>query len=251
MKCLWQKSFTFMQLGQRLRHDGRQGCSQRRKSRRALMSESFPGCTADGLRHCINAQFRYYAYHSYGKLINDNYSTLIRVNKLAASFKNDVMSPDYKSTINIITRKEQYKKKKSSNRSFECSIMHKLLHHLSSCELITHAGCVDFFSLLLFVTADAIDDLERGVGLISVPNSHGVVLVGKGGTDIGMTIEDVGALRREDSTSLLSLNFSHVSWSTSWASSSLCRYRNAMQCSLSRKPRNEDVIKSSPMSVYY
>ena len=132
------------------------------------------------------------------------------------------MSPDYKSTINIITHKEQYKKflstlppthsqptactshppstsasKKSSNRSFECSILHKLLHHLSSCELITHAGCVDFFSLFLLVTADAIDDLERGVGLISVPNSHGVVLVGKGGTDICMTIEDVVALRRE------------------------------------------------------
>ena len=186
------------------------------------------------------------------------------------------MSPDYKSTINIPTHKEQRKKflstlpptysqptactghppstsasKKSSNQSFECSILHKLLHHLSSCELVTHAGCIYLFSLFLLEVAYAVDDLKRGVGLISVPNSHGVVLVGKGGTDIGMTIEDVGALRREDSTSLLSLNFSHVSWSTSWASSSLCRYRNAMQCSLSRKPRNEDVIKSSPMSVYY
>ena len=62
---------------------------------------------------------------------------------------------------------------------------------------IAHAGGVDLFVFFLLVAADAIDNLERGVGRIRVPDAHGVVLIGKRGTNAGMAIEDVGALSRD------------------------------------------------------
>ncbi len=62
---------------------------------------------------------------------------------------------------------------------------------------IAHAGGVDLFSLFLLEVAYAVDNLERGVGRIRVPDAHGVVLIGKRGTNAGISIEDVGALSRD------------------------------------------------------
>ena len=60
---------------------------------------------------------------------------------------------------------------------------------------VSHAGGVDLFPLFLFVGADAVDDGERDVGGVRVPDAHGVVLVGQRGADAGMVVEDVGEFK--------------------------------------------------------
>ena len=63
-------------------------------------------------------------------------------------------------------------------------------------QLIAHAGGVHLFLLLLLEIADAVDGGERGLGIVH-PNTHGVVLIVEGGTRLGITIEDVVALRHK------------------------------------------------------
>ena len=56
--------------------------------------------------------------------------------------------------------------------------------------LISHSRGVHFLLLLLLEVADAVDCGERGTGVVH-PDTHGVVLIGDGGTGIGVAVEDV------------------------------------------------------------
>ena len=65
-----------------------------------------------------------------------------------------------------------------------------MVNFLMAPTLISHSRGVHFLLLLLLEVADAVDGGERGTGVVH-PDAHGVVLIGDGGTGVGVAVEDV------------------------------------------------------------